>query len=182
MGLTDRLRPDAAATVAALQQQGVAIGVISGDRELVVKTVTSVFDNVAYQAQALPEDKTNKVKSLQQQGAIVAMVGDGVNDAPALMQADVGIALASGTDVSVESADVILMHNELAKLGQAKQLAFKTLRTIKQNIALSIGYNTIMVPLAMMSFVSPLMAALTMPISSLLVIINASRIQGLFKE
>ena len=122
------------------------------------------------------------VKSLQQQGAIVAMVGDGINDSPALIQADVGIALSSGTDVSIESADIVLSHNELYNVAQAKQLASRTLRTIKQNIVLSITYNIIMVPLAMMSLINPLIAAITMPISSLLVIGNAARIKRFFKE
>ncbi len=181
IGLADQLRSDAQSMIANLQQQGIGVTVLSGDRESVVKAVTASLGDIERQAEVLPKDKADVVKLLQQQGAVVAMVGDGVNDAPALIQADVGIALASGTDVSIESADIVLSHNELSKVSQAKHLASRTLRTIKQNIVLSISYNIIMVPLAMMSLVSPLVAALTMPISSLLVIGNAARIRRFFK-
>lgn len=181
IGLADQLRSDAQAMIADLQQQGIAITVLSGDRQAVVKAVTASLGDITRHAEVLPKDKAEVVKSLQQQGAIVAMVGDGVNDAPALIQADVGIALASGTDVSIESADIVLSHNELHAVAKARGLAHRTLRTIKQNIVLSISYNIIMVPMAMMSLISPVIAALTMPISSLLVIGNAARIRRFFK-
>ncbi|MDD5471369.1 MAG: HAD-IC family P-type ATPase, partial [Sideroxydans sp.] len=133
-------------------------------------------------AEVMPQDKDQVIQSLQQRGEVVAMVGDGVNDAPALIRSDVGIALGSGTDVSVDSADIVLMHNELSKVLQATQLSRRTLRTIKQNIGLSFVYNLIMVPLAMMAKVSPLVAAITMPISSLVVIGNAARIRTMFRK
>jgi len=182
LGLADSLRVDAVTTVADLMQQGIQVTVLSGDKKNVVEAITAELGDVQRQAEVLPKDKADVVRSLQENDQKVAMVGDGVNDAPALIQADVGIALASGTDVSIESADVILSHNELHKVAEAKALASKTLRTIRQNIVLSISYNIIMVPLAMMAMVSPLVAALTMPISSLLVIGNAARIRWLFKE
>ncbi len=177
LGLVDTLREDAAETLAALRQDGVSIHVISGDKEAVVSAITQNLGELSMQAEVLPQDKSAAVSVLQQQGEIVAMVGDGVNDAPALVQADVGIALASGTDVSVESADIVLNQSRLHKVLEARKLARQTLRTIKQNIGLSITYNVIMVPLAMMGLVSPLVAALTMPISSLLVIGNAARLR-----
>ncbi|NQY26845.1 MAG: heavy metal translocating P-type ATPase [Piscirickettsiaceae bacterium] len=182
ISLADQLRSDVKAMIKHLQQQGLAITILSGDREPVVTAITAELGNVDRYAEVLPKDKVNVVKALQQQGAIVAMVGDGVNDSPALIQADVGIALASGTDVSIESADIILSHNELYKVVDARDLACQTLHTIKQNIVLSISYNIIMVPLAMMSLVNPLIAAITMPISSLLVIANAARLKRFFKE
>jgi Cu2+-exporting ATPase len=181
IGVADQLRPDALSMINDLQQQGIAITVLSGDKHAVVGAITAELGDIQRQAEVLPKDKADVVRALQKQGVIVAMVGDGVNDAPALIQADVGIALASGTDVSIESADIVLSHNELRKVTEARRLASRTLSTIRQNIVLSISYNIIMVPLAMMGLVNPLIAAVTMPISSLLVIGNAARIKRLFK-
>ena len=181
IGVADQLRSDALSMITDLQQQGINITVLSGDKHSVVGAITAELGDIQRQAEVLPKDKADVVRALQKQGAIVAMVGDGVNDAPALIQADVGIALASGTDVSIESADIVLSHNELCKVTQARRLASRTLSTIRQNIVLSISYNIIMVPLAMMGVVNPLIAAVTMPISSLLVIGNAARIKRLFK-
>lgn len=182
LGFSDELRDDAQQTIADLLTQGIKVTVLSGDRQAVVAAVTAKLGNVGRLAEVLPEDKQQCIRNLQQQGARVAMVGDGINDSPALIQADVGIALAAGTDVSIESADIVLSHNRLAQVAEARQLAARTLRTIRQNIVLSISYNIIMVPLAMMALVSPLLAAVTMPVSSLLVIGNAARISRLFKR
>jgi Cu2+-exporting ATPase len=154
---------------------------LSGDRKPVAEAIARQLGGMEVIAEVLPQDKDSVIQQLQQGGACVAMVGDGVNDAPALIRADVGIALGSGTDVSVESADIVLMQNELDKVRQATLLSRRTLRTIKQNIGLSFAYNSIMVPLAMMGHVTPLVAAISMPISSLLVIGNAARIRNLFK-
>ena len=182
IGLADQLRDDAQEMILDLLKQGVSVTVLSGDKKSVVNAITSGLGDIERQAEVLPKDKADVVRQLQKQGKLVAMVGDGVNDSPALIQSDVGIALASGTDVSIESADIVLSHNELHKVAEARALARRTLRTIKQNIVLSISYNIVMVPLAMMSLVSPLVAALTMPISSLLVIGNAARIKRFFRS
>ncbi len=182
LGFTDELRDDAQQTISDLLAQGIKVTVLSGDRQAVVAAVTAKLGNVGRLAEVLPEDKQQCIRDLQKQGARVAMVGDGINDSPALIQADVGIALAAGTDVSIESADIVLSQNRLAQVAEARKLAARTLRTIRQNIVLSISYNIIMVPLAMMALVSPLLAAVTMPISSLLVIGNAARISRLFKR
>ncbi len=180
--IADTLRAEAQALVNTLRAAGIGMTLLSGDRQAVADAVARQLGGMEVIAEVLPQDKDRVIQQLQQRGEIVAMVGDGVNDAPALIRADVGIALGSGTDVSVESADIVLMRNELDKVRQATLLSRRTLRTIRQNIALSFVYNLIMVPLAMMGHVTPLLAAITMPISSLLVIGNAARIRNLFKE
>ncbi len=182
IALADKLRSDARQLVDDLRASGIGMTLLTGDRKPVAEAVARQLGGMEVIAEVLPQDKDQVIRRLQQNGAVVAMVGDGINDAPALIRADVGIALGSGTDVSVESADIVLMHNELDKVRQAVQLSRRTLRTIKQNIGLSFVYNAIMVPLAMMAKVSPLVAAISMPISSLIVIGNAARIRTLFKK
>ncbi len=180
--LADTLRADAQGLVNTLRAAGIRMTLLSGDRKPVAEAIARQLGGMEVIAEVLPQDKDSVIQQLQQGGACVAMVGDGVNDAPALIRADVGIALGSGTDVSVESADIVLMQNELDKVRLATLLSRRTLRTIKQNIGLSFAYNSIMVPLAMLGHVTPLVAAITMPISSLLVIGNAARIRNLFKR
>src|SRR5512135_192043 len=182
IALADKLRSDARQLVNELRAAGITMTLLSGDRRPVAEAIARQLGGLEVIAEVLPQDKDQVIQRLQQGGAVVAMVGDGINDAPALIRADVGIALGSGTDVSVESADIVLMYNELDKVRQATQLSRRTLLTIKQNIGLSFVYNAIMVPLAMMARVSPLVAAISMPISSLIVIGNAARIRTLFKK
>ncbi|MDX8385418.1 MAG: heavy metal translocating P-type ATPase [Gallionella sp.] len=179
--LGDTLRLDALEMVESLRSAGIRLTLLSGDRKAVAEAIAHQLGGMEVIAEVLPQDKDQVIKQLQERGECVAMVGDGVNDAPALIRADVGIALGSGTDVSVESADIVLMQSELNKVRLATLLSRRTIRTIRQNIGLSFVYNSIMVPLAMMAYVTPLMAAITMPISSLLVIGNAARIRNLFK-
>ncbi|MFZ2302856.1 MAG: heavy metal translocating P-type ATPase [Gallionella sp.] len=180
--LADKLRGDARQLVNELRAAGIGMTLLSGDRRPVAEAIARQLGGMEVIAEVLPQDKDQVIRQLQQRGAVVAMVGDGINDAPALIRADVGIALGSGTDVSVESADIVLMHNELDKVRLATLLSRRTLRTIKQNIALSFVYNAIMVPLAMLAMVTPLVAAITMPVSSLVVIGNAARIRTLFRK
>ena len=180
--LADKLRDDAQQLVNELRAAGISMTLLSGDRKTVAEAIARQLGGMEVIAEVLPQDKDKVIQRLQQEGKVVAMVGDGVNDAPALIRADVGIALGSGTDVSVESADIVLMHNGLDKVRLATLLSRRTLLTIKQNIGLSFVYNAIMVPLAMMAKVNPLLAAITMPISSLVVIGNAARIRNLFKN
>ncbi|MDD2701114.1 MAG: heavy metal translocating P-type ATPase [Sideroxydans sp.] len=181
-GLADQLRADAQQLVSTLREAGISMTLLSGDRRPVVEAIARQLGGMEVIAEVMPQDKDQVIQRLQQRGEIVAMVGDGVNDAPALIRSNVGIALGSGTDVSLDSADIVLMHNELSKVLQATQLSQRTLLTIKQNIGLSFVYNLIMVPLAMMAKVSPLVAAITMPISSLIVIGNAARIRTMFRK
>ena len=174
IALADRLRDDARDVVAKLRGAGLGVTLLSGDRAAVARAVAGELGIDAVTAEVLPEDKASVVAELQAAGLRVAMVGDGVNDAPALAQADVGIALGSGTDVSVECAGIVLGRDRLGQLVEARALAAATLRTVRQNIALSISYNLVMVPLAMLGVVTPLLAAVTMPLSSLAVIGNAA--------
>lgn len=181
ISLSDRLRSDAMGLISELRAAGLHITILSGDKRQSVDAIATLLGGTEVIAEVLPQDKDRVIRQLQQNGARVAMIGDGVNDAPALMRADVGIALGSGTDVSGDSADMVLMSNELSKVSLALQLSARTLRTIRQNIAISVAYNLIMVPLAMAAMITPLVAAIAMPISSLLVIGNAARIRGLFR-
>ena len=182
LAIQDRLRPDAAEVVAGLKAQGIRVTLLTGDRQAVAERIAQALGGVEVIAEVLPEDKDRVIAGLQAQGQRVAMVGDGVNDAPALVRADVGIAMGSGTDVSIASADIVLMKAELAKVPQAAALSRRTLRTIRQNIGISIVYNLIMVPLAMAALVTPLVAAVSMPLSSLAVIGNSARIRQLFQS
>jgi len=182
IGLADRLRPDAPALVRELRDQGIEITLLSGDRRKVAEAIARQLGGMQVIAEVLPDQKDEAIRRLQAGGATVAMVGDGINDAPALIRADVGIALGSGTDVSLESADIVLMSEELSRISLASQLSRRTLRTVRQNIGLSIAYNVVMIPLAMLGMITPLLAAIAMPLSSLAVIGNAARIRSLFKQ
>ncbi|KXX65032.1 heavy metal translocating P-type ATPase [Marichromatium gracile] len=175
--IEDRLRADAARALARLRAAGMRLTLLSGDRAARAREVAGRLGGMATIAEVLPEDKARVVERLRAEGAAVAMVGDGVNDAPALVAADVGIAMGSGTDVSIECADIVLMTGELERVVEAVVLARRTLRAIRQNIAISMTYNLIMVPLAMAGIITPLIAAVSMPLSSLAVIANSARIR-----
>jgi Cu2+-exporting ATPase len=182
IGIADQLRPDAKGLVESLRSVGIRMTLLSGDRRRVAEAIATKLGGMEIIAEVRPEEKDRVIAGLQEQGEWVAMVGDGVNDAAALIRANVGIAVGSGTDVSLESADIVLMSDELDKVRLATALSRRTLRTIRQNIGISLLYNVIMIPLAMMAFITPLFAAIAMPISSLLVIGNAARIRTLFRE
>ncbi|MCP4041395.1 MAG: cation-translocating P-type ATPase, partial [Gammaproteobacteria bacterium] len=160
---------------------GMRLTLLSGDRQPVAQAIARRLGGMEVIAEVLSEDKDRKIREVQSRPRKVVMVGDGINDAPALVRADVGIAMGSGTDVSIASADIVLMGSDLDKVRLAAALSRRTLRTIRQNIGISITYNLIMVPLAMAAIVTPLVAAISMPISSLLVIGNAARIRTLFR-
>ncbi|MFW6258660.1 MAG: heavy metal translocating P-type ATPase, partial [Halochromatium sp.] len=178
----DRLRPDAAEVVRQLQADGIRVTLLTGDRAAVARRIAEQLGTVEVIADVRPEEKDRVIAELQRRGERVAMVGDGINDAPALVRADVGIAVGSGTDVSIASADIVLMSTELTRVRDAVALSRRTLRAIRQNIGLSIAYNLIMVPLAMAALITPLVAAISMPLSSLAVIGNSARLRGLFKQ
>ena len=173
--LGDELRPDATKVLQRLQDQGIGISMLTGDRQASADAMVSQIQlkqPIQVLAEVLPGEKADKIKALQNQGYQVAMVGDGVNDAPALTQADVGIAMGQATDISAHAADVVLLGG-LDKLPLALELSKQTMRTIKQNLGISLGYNLLVIPLAMAGMIHPLFAAIAMPASSLLVIGNA---------
>ena len=176
VALSDQIKADAKTTITQLLSMGKQVSVLSGDSQAVTQKVADYLGIKHVIAQALPEDKANYIKQLQQQHQVL-MIGDGVNDAPALVQADTSMAIGSGSDVSVNHADVVLLKSTLSPILAMITLAQRTSQTIKQNIIFALLYNALMVPLAMMAKVTPLFAAIVMPISSLIVIGNAARLR-----
>ncbi|MBF0284936.1 MAG: heavy metal translocating P-type ATPase [Magnetococcales bacterium] len=179
LGLADRLKGDAHEAVAALQAMGLEVRLLSGDREAVVAETARLLGVTHYIAGAPPGGKEAEIARLQSLGAVVAMVGDGVNDAPAMARADVALAVENAVDVSVEAADGALLSRRLILAPQAIALGRETVRVIRQNFVLSASYNALAVPLAMAGWVIPVVAAVAMPLSSLLVIGNALRLKKL---
>jgi len=180
ISLREKLRDDSFAVVEALRGLGISMSIVSGDRYPIVEYVSNQLGGLNFAAETLPDEKEKYIQHLRKQGHKVIMVGDGINDAAALKRADVGIALSSGTDMSAESADILLLKNQLTMVATAIRLSSRTLHTIRQNIAISISYNIVFVPLAMSAMITPVIAAISMPISSLLVIGNAWRIRRFF--
>lgn len=174
--LGDELRSEANAVLQTLQSRGIQLSLITGDRQGAANAICQQLQDLQPPmqviAEVLPSDKASKIKVLQSKGLRVGMVGDGVNDAPALTQANVGIAMGQATDISAQAADIVLLGG-LDRLPVALELSRQTMRTIKQNLGLSIGYNVLVVPLAIAGMVHPLLAAILMPVSSLVVIGNA---------
>jgi Cu2+-exporting ATPase len=181
IAIEDRIRQGAKALIDSLKSEGMQVTLLSGDRRLTAQAIAQRLGGMEVIAEVMPEEKDQVIKQLQSTGQKVAMVGDGVNDAPALVRADVGIAMGSGTDVSIASADIVLISSELERVRLAVALSRRALYTIRQNIGISIIYNIIMVPLAMAAIVTPLVAAISMPMSSLAVIGNSARIRTLFR-
>ena len=175
----DIVKSDAAATVQELQRRGITTWLVSGDNEQSAANIGSKVGIAATNiiANAMPEDKLAKIKSLQEQGHRVLMIGDGVNDAAALAQADLSIAMGTGTDVAMSSADITLMRPQLAAVTEALDLSKKTLSTIKGNLTWAFAYNVIGIPIAAFGFATPIYAAAAMAISSLFVVSNSLRLK-----
>jgi Cu2+-exporting ATPase len=178
--LADAPRPTAAAAVAALHEMGVQVVMLTGDNEATAARIAAQVGIDTVIAEVLPGDKAAQIARLQQEGRRVAMVGDGVNDAPALAQADLGIAIGAGTDVAIETADVVLMRSDPLDVPTALQIGRGTRRKMRQNLAWAVGYNAIALPIAAGVFepafglvLRPEIAALSMSGSSFLVAVNA---------
>lgn len=174
--LTDQLRPDAHQSIEQLQQAGLQVLILSGDQAGVVEQVAAELGIEHYHSGLSPEGKLAAIHALQVEGAVVAMVGDGVNDAPVLAGAEVSVAMGSGTQLAHASADMVLLSGQLLHLTDALKVARKARRIVRQNLSWAIGYNLVALPLAASGYIAPWMAAIGMSASSLLVVVNALRL------
>ena len=183
---TDKLKPTAKKAVEFLHSKNIEVIMLTGDNEATARAVANELGIKNYQTNCLPEDKINKIKELQKQGKIVAMTGDGINDAPALAQADIGIAMGTGTDVAIDSAEISLLKGDIYGIVKAKILSEKMMRNIKENLFFAFIYNTLGIPVAagllypiFGILLSPMLAAAAMSFSSVSVIINSLRLNNI---
>lgn len=174
IAVADTLKPEAKEAVAALQSEGIEVVMLSGDNRRTAEAIGRELGIERVIAEVLPADKAKVIQDLQQQRKVVAMVGDGVNDAPALAAADIGIAIGSGSDVAKETGGIILVRDDVREVGTSIRLSRATLRKIKQNLFWAFIYNTVGIPVAALGFLNPIIAAAAMALSSLSVIINSA--------
>jgi Cu2+-exporting ATPase/Cu+-exporting ATPase len=186
IAISDTIKEQAVAAIDNLHTLGVKVIMLTGDNAKTAQYIAKQVHIDDVIAEVLPQDKANKIKELQKEGNKVAMAGDGINDAPALTQADVGLAMATGTDVAIESADVVLLHGDIKKIAQAIRLSRATVSTIKQNLFWAFIYNIVGIPLAaglmyplFGILLNPIFAGLAMAGSSVSVVLNSLRLRGL---
>ncbi|HEM4765474.1 TPA: heavy metal translocating P-type ATPase [Streptococcus suis] len=184
IAIADKVKETSRQAVQALQTMGLEVVMLTGDNEKTAQAIAKEVGIEQVVSQVLPDDKANQVKFLQEQGKTVAMVGDGINDAPALAQAHVGLAIGSGTDIAIESADIVLMHSDILDVVKAVKLSQATMRTIKQNLFWAFAYNVIGIPIAMGllhafggPLLNPMFAGAAMALSSVSVVLNALRLK-----
>ncbi|MCP4077881.1 MAG: cadmium-translocating P-type ATPase [Gammaproteobacteria bacterium] len=174
---TDPLKQDALDTVQQMRQRGIDVRILSGDRQSYVKSIADQLGIVHFDAEQLPEDKLQKVKFLQLDGHKVAMVGDGINDAPVLATADLSISLSVGTDLARAASDLVINGGQLSPINDSIKITTRMMRIIRQNFGWAIAYNIVAVPFSMAGLVQPWLAAIGMSLSSLIVVLNALRLR-----
>lgn len=186
IAIADPIKPSTRAALDELRSAGIRIVMLTGDNKTTAQAVAHMLGIEDIEADVLPQDKNRIVKKLKSEGRIVAMAGDGVNDAPALAEADVGIAMGEGTDVAIQSAGITLLKGDLSGIVRARTLSRATMRNIRQNLVFAFAYNAIGIPIAagvlyptFGILLSPMVAALAMSLSSVSVIVNALRLRTL---
>jgi Cu+-exporting ATPase len=177
IGISDEIKQNASRSVSALKRSGLEVIMLTGDGEEAAGRVARAVGIEKYRANVQPEDKLAFVRELQASGLSVAMAGDGINDAPALAQADIGIAMSTGADVAIEAGDITLLNGDVSKIAEAIALSRETLTTIKQNLAWAFGYNVVAIPIAAAGLLTPIVAGGAMAFSSVSVVANSLRLR-----
>ena len=184
-GIADQVREESASVVASLKKKGIASILLSGDKKKTARVIAEQLGIDEYRAEVLPQEKEAEIKSLRKTYGVIAMVGDGINDAPALSSADVGIAMGGGTDVAIESSDITLLRSDISLVPTALNLSKATMVNIKQNLFWAFGYNVVLIPVAMGILypafgimLNPIFAGAAMAFSSVSVVLNALRLNG----